>query len=46
MKSNSSHLVKPKHNKELYEKLYSACSGKKIPKKAFMKHDQNQLNEC
>lgn len=33
LKANSSHLIKPKYQKELYEKLYSACSGKKVPKK-------------
>lgn len=34
LRTNSSHLVKPKHHRELYEKLYAACSGKKLPRKA------------
>jgi hypothetical protein len=42
LRSNSSHLIKPKHNKELYEKLYSACTGKKLTKKAFTRQDLNR----
>lgn len=33
LRANSSHLVKPKYQRELYEKLYSACSGKRLPRK-------------
>lgn len=44
LRSNSSHLVKPKYNRELYEKLYSACTGKRIAKKA-MKRGGEDKNE-
>lgn len=44
LRANSSHLVKPKYQRELYEKLYSACSGKKVPKKAA--HPASRSMDC
>lgn len=45
LRSNSSHLVKPKYNRELYEKLYLACTGKKVGKKAMKRRgDENSDN--
>lgn len=45
LRSNSSHLVKPKYNRELYEKLYSACKGKRIAKKTMKRRAEDENGE-